>query len=159
MQIQDFDHFLFVSPHLDDTVLSCGLLLQQVVAARKKLTVATLFIQGDPRVNSPLTNSFLKQCGFAEVNGFFRERRQEDQAVIYVLKARWFHAGFTDAAWRINPTTSQLKLPRLYWEDFPYNTAPGNVKNFFRQNSRFSLVLTLDKEVQKKTPLINFYRS
>ncbi|MFZ5845091.1 MAG: methyltransferase domain-containing protein [Patescibacteria group bacterium] len=219
-----FDHFLFVSPHLDDAVLSCGLLLQQVVAARKKLTVATIFTQGDPQINSPFVKLFLGKCGFTDANNFFRERRREDQAAMAALKARLSHAGFTDAAWRINPAThkplyptqnqlfsgkpasqdknllqdigdalkklvlgrsqekilllaplgvgghidhvlvrqavSQLiKIPTLYWEDFPYNTQPENPKSFFGQNPQFSQVLTLDKQIQKKVPLIKFYRS
>ena len=49
---------LFLSPHLDDAVLSCGTLLLHAPRA----TVATVFTEATPGPHTRAARTFLRQC-------------------------------------------------------------------------------------------------
>jgi LmbE family N-acetylglucosaminyl deacetylase len=74
--------FLFVSPHLDDAVLSCGRLLARLEGAAVVTALA-----GSPDRWDELTG-WDAACGFVAGDNVMAARLSEDRAALGVLKAR-----------------------------------------------------------------------
>jgi LmbE family N-acetylglucosaminyl deacetylase len=74
---------LYLSPHLDDAVLSCAARIQQEAAGGSRVVVATLFTEAD-----------------AGAGPLYRHRRAEDIRAVESLGATAVHLGLTDAPFR-----------------------------------------------------------
>lgn len=94
--------FVFLSPHLDDAVFSCGLLLAKLRKLNKKVKVITIFSDCTSSPKTPQSKLFLEQCGFVNGKKLFAERRLEDQLASKTLGFTPVHLNFIDAAWRLN---------------------------------------------------------
>lgn len=90
---------MFVSPHLDDAVLSCAALMRAMVT-RAPVTVVTLFSAAAPPPHTRAARTFLRQCGAEGSGPLFRERCSEDIAVLGDLGVRHVHLGHPDALFR-----------------------------------------------------------
>jgi LmbE family N-acetylglucosaminyl deacetylase len=90
---------VFVSPHLDDAVLSCAALMR-VMAAVAPVTVVTLFSAAGPPPHTRAARTFLRQCGATDAATLFAQRRAEDVAVLDGLGVRHVHLGHPDALFR-----------------------------------------------------------
>ena len=91
---------VFVSPHLDDAVLSCAALMR-AVAARAPVTVVTAFSEAGPLPHTRAARSFLRQCGSGpDAGALFTARRREDVDVLDGLGVRHVHLGHPDALFR-----------------------------------------------------------
>lgn len=71
-------NYYFISPHLDDAILSAGALIYEL-KERGRVKIITIFTKGD--------KSFLK-------------RKIEDKNVCRFLKINYLHLDFIDALWR-----------------------------------------------------------
>jgi LmbE family N-acetylglucosaminyl deacetylase len=91
--------FLFLSPHLDDAVLSCGALIGEL-SGRCAVTVATAFTTAGPPPHTLAARSFLRRCSAGDAATFFAARRAEDRGVLAELGAAHVHLGFPDALFR-----------------------------------------------------------
>lgn len=89
----------FVSPHLDDAILSCGEIISYL-AGKTPLTVATIFTEADEPPHTLSARAFLKQCGVLDARELFSRRRSEDIQVLGRVNATWRHFGAVDALWR-----------------------------------------------------------
>ena len=99
---------IYLSPHLDDAVLSCGGQIAQLVHARQVVRVVTVFA-GD----TPSTSDALGKC--VAPSAFVQElhtrwglgdnppaaRRAEDRAALGILGARATHLPFPDCVYRL----------------------------------------------------------
>ncbi|MCC8395480.1 PIG-L family deacetylase [Paraburkholderia sp. MMS20-SJTR3] len=94
---------LVVSPHLDDAVLSCGLLL----AAHPGTTVCTVF-SAPPAHN--LTTDWDRQSGFADAFEAMHARKAEDREALALLGARALHLPFCDAQYDATPALATLTV-------------------------------------------------
>jgi LmbE family N-acetylglucosaminyl deacetylase len=94
---------LFVSPHLDDAILSCGALISHL-AASASVIVATVFTADAPGPHTFSARAFLRQCGSRDATQLFRVRQAEDYAVVQRAGALPVHLGFSDALFRRRPT-------------------------------------------------------
>ena len=81
---------VFISPHLDDAVFSCG----ERIASEDDAIAVTLFA-GYPRIGSPLTG-WDADCGFAAGDDVIGVRRAEDREALGVLGARASWLDFRD---------------------------------------------------------------
>jgi LmbE family N-acetylglucosaminyl deacetylase len=90
----------FISPHLDDAMLSAGGLIHYLVSKGVKVTVITLFTRPSPPPYSMHAIKYVRQCGGDNAEGLFKERAKEDEEVFGSLGIRTVHLGFIDAAWR-----------------------------------------------------------
>jgi LmbE family N-acetylglucosaminyl deacetylase len=90
---------LFLSPHLDDAVLSCGALIR-ALTARSAVTVATVCTAAAPPPHTLAARSFLRQCAAADAETLFAARRAEDRAVLDGLGVAHAHLGVADALFR-----------------------------------------------------------
>src|SRR3984885_15905401 len=88
---------IFVSPHLDDAVLSCGALLTQL-ARTNSVTVLTVFSSARPPAKwAPSARNELRNHGATDAMSYFEARRAEDMAALQEVGASWIHLGFTHA--------------------------------------------------------------
>lgn len=101
---------LFLSPHLDDVVLSCGLLLARAASAGPS-TVATVFSAAAPGPHTRAARSFIRNWAPADGEDPFARRRSEDTEVISAVGAHPVHLGRCDALFR----TSQARARALRW--------------------------------------------
>lgn len=91
---------VFISPHLDDAVLSAAHTILHYVNRHKRVLVVTLFTRGSDATGADI-RSFLEQCGGLSADALFRKRRIEDRRALAVLGVRQLqHAGMTDALFR-----------------------------------------------------------
>jgi len=90
---------VFVSPHLDDAVLSCAALMR-AMADVAPVTVVTLFSAAAPPPHTRAARTFLRQCGATDAAALFAQRRAEDVAVLDGLGVRHVHLGYSDALFR-----------------------------------------------------------
>ncbi len=98
------NNHLFLSPHLDDAVLSCGGTIHQLVARGDSVTVMTL-MAGDPPdmlLNTPIVRDLHQrwQAGYSPVE----TRRQEDIAAVTHLGAHPRHFMLADCVYRFGWT-------------------------------------------------------
>jgi len=216
-----YDEFIFISPHLDDAVLSCGVLLWELKNLKKDIMILTVFTEGGSRPYSPPAKKFLKKCGYINALKLFEDRKKEDKDTVRFYNGRFIHLGFVDAAWRkdenerniyknerilfsgeivkhdrklidkitqkisslipkdkhtivfaplgvgghvdhmiVGVAVKDLSCPRIFWEDFPYNTNKNSVERFFSQNRILRLSFELDAEdFSKKEKAIKMYKS
>jgi LmbE family N-acetylglucosaminyl deacetylase len=116
---------MFVSPHLDDAVLSCGALLTQL-ARTNSVTVLTVFSSARPPAKwAPSARNELRNHGAADAMTYFEDRRAEDIAALTEVGAKWIHLGFTDAPFRRVGETAGKDNGRAAYPSFHLNIARG----------------------------------
>lgn len=91
--------WLFLSPHLDDAVLSCGALMEAQAKGRE-IIVATLFTEALPAPHTKAARSFMRQCTIPDALGLFEARQSEDKAVLEDMGVQSIHLGHVDALFR-----------------------------------------------------------
>jgi LmbE family N-acetylglucosaminyl deacetylase len=92
--------WLFLSPHLDDAVLSCGALIKAAADARE-VTVATVFTEAAPAPHTRAARSFVRRCSAVDAGSLFEARRSEDIKILNQLGVRSLHLGEADALFRL----------------------------------------------------------
>jgi LmbE family N-acetylglucosaminyl deacetylase len=138
--------FLFISPHLDDVVMSCGGYINCLTAQGIKVIIATI-VTAD--YNSGLPMSRLAQRGLRAWglgNRPFVIRRGEDKAAAKVLGAEVVHFDFLDCIYRQDKNNHFLYTKRvrdvpvhpLDWEIFE-PTLQTKLREYFQQYSTNSL--------------------
>ena len=101
---------LYLSPHLDDAVLSCGGLIYRQVRAGDTVRVLTVFA-GDPPpgAHSPFADELRARWrGVADPVGL---RRAEDQAALERLGATPVHWEYPDCVFRRDPASGASYYP------------------------------------------------
>jgi LmbE family N-acetylglucosaminyl deacetylase/O-antigen/teichoic acid export membrane protein len=93
---------LFLSPHLDDAVLSCGGYISRLAAAGERVIIATLFTadlpEGEPV--SWLAQRNLRAWRMYDTQSPFAERCQEDLRAARRLGVETIHLGLLDGMYR-----------------------------------------------------------
>ncbi|MEN8241687.1 MAG: PIG-L family deacetylase [Chloroflexota bacterium] len=116
--------WIYLSPHLDDAVLSCGGLIWQQTRAGEQVHVWTI-CSGEPPPGqlSMFAQVLHKRWGLADQH-VVTERRKEDLQALSILGAEAKHFSVPDAVYRRHPKTNQV----LYnnWEDVLNGLAPGD---------------------------------
>jgi LmbE family N-acetylglucosaminyl deacetylase/O-antigen/teichoic acid export membrane protein len=88
---------IFLSPHLDDAVLSCGAGIARLTSSGRDVLIVTVYT-GDS-TPWPEPTEATRRCWALDAAPFV-ERRLEDASAVAVLGARLMHLGFTDALYR-----------------------------------------------------------
>jgi LmbE family N-acetylglucosaminyl deacetylase len=90
---------IYLSPHLDDAVLSCGGSISSQALSGTEVLVVTVFA-GIPSTGklSPLATELHNRWG--NTQSPVVARRQEDHNAMSVLGAKFLHLGFADAIYR-----------------------------------------------------------
>jgi LmbE family N-acetylglucosaminyl deacetylase len=120
------DPIVFVSPHLDDAVLSCGALLETVAAACPVVVVTVFTTASEP----PHTYAARNFLGNSDADTLFEARRREDLDVLAELRVRALHLGFPDALFRRRQVHGALRrVPELAhrYPTYRYDIARGRL--------------------------------
>lgn len=97
-----YDH-IYLSPHLDDAVLSCGGRIWQQVQAGRRVLVVTIFA-GTPTSSASLS-AFAQElhARWGHVADAAARRQEEDLAALDLLGAKAIHWSYTDCIYRQIP--------------------------------------------------------
>ena len=99
------EHWIFLSPHLDDVALSCGGLAWDLAHQGCRVEIWTLMAGFPPDENySPFAQQNHLAWGLSGAAAI-RMRRAEDMAACQVLGARHRHFDWPDAIYRREPST------------------------------------------------------
>lgn len=98
--IKGFDRFVFLSPHLDDAVLSAAFLLVHLKKMTKDIRIITFFTQASSRPYSNFARFILMNSDYIDADEYYKDRCLEDRTVMQSIGARYAHTGLTDSPWR-----------------------------------------------------------
>jgi LmbE family N-acetylglucosaminyl deacetylase len=134
---------VYLSPHLDDAVFSCGGLIARQIAAGESVTVITV-CAGDPP-QGPLSDfaralHMLWHAAGPPVPA----RREEDLAACKRLGAEAIHLEIPDAIYRLDSSTEAL-YPSLFEVFGPLNTGESDLPQELTRS--LSALLTPDASV------------
>jgi len=117
-------HHVYLSPHLDDAVLSCGGGIHAQVAAGESVLVATLFSEGPanpaPELLSPFAAELHRRWGLG--HDPMAGRRAEDRRALALLGATVLHLPFADGVYRTGPDGTPLYPSRNAIFGLPHPT-------------------------------------
>ncbi len=111
---------LFISPHLDDAVLSAGGMISAYSRKKKRVCVYTVITEGCMGRYSEDAQKFLHDSGSSDADALFRSRKEEDRKALSLLGSAYVHGGFTDAIFRKN------KSGKLIYDSFK-SVFSGNI--------------------------------
>lgn len=103
---------LYLSPHLDDAVLSCGGQLHRFARAGQRILVVTAMARDAPAELSPFAAALHETWGLDDGDAMAR-RRSEDAAACAELAVDFLHWDFLDALYRRHPSTGAHLYPSL----------------------------------------------
>lgn len=90
----------FISPHLDDAILSAGGLITYL-SPKTKVTIISLFTKASQKPYTFVAKRVLqKDWGVSDAEKIFEERRKEDKKACQMAHAACIHLGYVDATWR-----------------------------------------------------------
>ena len=102
---------LYLSPHLDDVVLSCGGQIRRRTREDGSVLVVTVFAADEPP--GPYSGFVEKlHKGFGLNGGIVAERRSEDQEACSILGAQALHLDETEASYRLHPQRLRPLYPK-----------------------------------------------
>lgn len=118
---------VFISPHLDDAVLSCGELLKQLILERENVSVITIFT-GYPAANelSSAAKKYHSNCLLGD--DAMDVRKVEDQKAMKFLGCNYKHLNYYECLYRKTSAGAYIypNLDDIYHLDF------DNEKTIFR---------------------------
>jgi LmbE family N-acetylglucosaminyl deacetylase len=95
-------HFLVLSPHLDDAVLSCADHILEWKKQGHEVTVATIFSAFGTDLHVPkYSKEYVKLSGFESLKKFSVWRLQEDKHAMQLLQIKTLHLGYVDGGFRL----------------------------------------------------------
>ncbi|HZE86809.1 MAG TPA: PIG-L family deacetylase [Methylomirabilota bacterium] len=99
---------VFISPHCDDAVLSCGTLLSQL-SGKTNLTVVNVFTKAHKKPYTLSAQQFLKTSNhFSDANALYKERVLEDKKALTTLGIKIVNLDLEDALFRRKKQSSLL---------------------------------------------------
>ncbi|MFC2028439.1 PIG-L deacetylase family protein [Chloroflexota bacterium] len=91
--------WIYISPHLDDAILSCGGLIHKQVDSGTVVDIWTICAGNPPDgALSPFATN--QHNSFSNANHYYRTRRNEDMAACQRIGARHRHLPFKDCIYR-----------------------------------------------------------
>jgi LmbE family N-acetylglucosaminyl deacetylase len=91
---------LFLSPHLDDAVLSCGGVMHRLAQSGERVVIVTVMAgePDEPLVNTPVVQAIQERWNKGE--GTIHMRRAEDSLAAQQLQAQVYYMALTESAFR-----------------------------------------------------------
>lgn len=101
--------YLFLSPHLDDAILSCGAYIYKLVQKNYKVIIATVFSGSiESKYLSPAARRFNRACKLGD--DAMHVRRLEDENVSRFIKAQCIHLNLHECLYRRNKYGQHIYL-------------------------------------------------
>jgi LmbE family N-acetylglucosaminyl deacetylase len=102
---------IFLSPHLDDAVFSCGGMIFEEIKKGERVEVWTFATADPPQIGlTPFARSLHERWG--NPTHPVRVRREEDHKALSSLGCGWKHLGFLDCIYRFDEVTSEPLICR-----------------------------------------------
>lgn len=98
---------VFVSPHQDDAILSCGELISQF-SGKTTIIVVNVFTKAHKKPYTFSAKQFLKNSFAIDANKLYAEREREDKNVLSAFSVKIVNLGFQDALFRKKKNSSLL---------------------------------------------------
>lgn len=157
--VDRYKNFIFLSPHYDDAVLSCGYLLEKLHSCRKNISVITIFTQPSERPYSPQALTFLRTSGYKSAERLFCDRQKEDISALHIFGGKHLHLSCVDAAWRKSELYQHLRRVRWLWKLFPQlaHVYPNPKKQFSGSWSRKDSALFRELAMKLQNVIFNQY--
>ena len=111
--IKKDDTAYFISPHLDDAILSAGGLIHYLVRNGIEVRVITIFTRPSPPPETRHARKYVRLCGWDSASELFKQRLREDILVFGDLGIKPIHLDFIDAAWRKKQNNGYGWMTRL----------------------------------------------
>lgn len=92
---------IFISPHLDDAVLSAGNLLIKLCSKDQSVVVITAFTTFGAYPPNDSANAYIRSCGYSTSEGLQKQRHKEEHAAMKLLHAKPIFLNLTDGLFRI----------------------------------------------------------
>lgn len=99
-------NYIYLSPHLDDAVLSCGGLIWEQVHHGDEVEIWSVFTADPPGGSLPPFAASLHERWKATDNPSL-VRRKEDQRALSLLGCQWVHMNYPDCIYRRDPLTHE----------------------------------------------------
>lgn len=100
-------HCYFISPHLDDAVLSAGGLLSYL-SGKTPVTLVNIFTEATEKPYTMAAKGFLRDCGITDAKELFQLRREEEKNVAMALDVISINLGFIDGSFRTRRKTNKV---------------------------------------------------
>ena len=110
--LNNYNNFIFISPHFDDTVLSCGLLLDCLQKNKKNILIVTFFTKASKKPYSKEAKVFVNKSGYDDANKLFKDRAIENKNALAFFYAKYLNLDFIDTVFRQNNIIENQKLKR-----------------------------------------------
>lgn len=137
-----YNKIYFISPHLDDAILSAGALIYELKDT-SKVAIISVFTKASNK-NNKASLEFTRSCQYRDARELFSSRRRDDKILCQFLKIGCYHLGFVDALWRENfNSLKQVFRKRL-----------NNNKN--EQNLEKAIIKKLKKIIKNKEKSLIF---
>jgi len=98
---------VFISPHQDDAILSCGELISQI-SGKTDVTVVNVFTKAHEKPYTLSAKQFLKNSYSSDAETLYKERKAEDKKVLSNFSVSIIDLNFQDALFRKNKKSSFL---------------------------------------------------
>lgn len=93
--------WIYISPHLDDAVLSAGGLIHEQTRAGVQVEIWTILCGFPPNEElSPYAQLLHHEWGISSVEGLIRARREEDRKACHIVGAAPVHFDYLDCIYR-----------------------------------------------------------
>jgi LmbE family N-acetylglucosaminyl deacetylase len=100
--------FLFISPHLDDVVLSCGGYISRLAAAGEHVIIVTVATADVPKGTSLSRQMIWRHLIWRQGNKPFAARCREDATAAAILGVQYRHLDLLDAIYRCDASNKPL---------------------------------------------------
>ncbi len=100
---------VFISPHLDDAILSCGALIY-ILRKKAEIKIITIISKAGKNKLTKSAGAFLKASNYNNAENLFEDRKKEDKNICNYLKIEWKHMNFIDAAWRMSDNNQEIRM-------------------------------------------------
>lgn len=98
---------VFISPHYDDAVLSCGSLLS-ALSGKTDITIVNVFTKANSGPYTLSAKQFLKTSGVTDAVALYKERKEEDKMALSSFSVKIINIDLEDALFRRKKMTSLL---------------------------------------------------
>lgn len=117
-EFEDFERTVVLSPHLDDAVLSCGGLLDDLSRSDRTTTLTVSVCCGNATDQPALERAPVDADALRGRVRSAAQRRREDVRAMEELGSNYMHLGFADALYRKSSTSGNFiyDSPRGAWE-------------------------------------------
>jgi len=138
-------HCVFISPHFDDAILSCGSLIAEL-NGKVNITIVNVFTKAHEKPYTFSARKFLMDSGYPNAEELYEKRRVEDQKAFSSLSVNSINVGLEDALFRRNGKKTFLSKFIAEFDHY-YPTYQFHITRTIASDDQSSMLL--EKQLEK----------